>query len=187
MAMSPAEIAKICNDVSINGRRQIVEFGSGASTVFIAKIMPKDSVLYSVDHNEDWLGIVSQWLENEGLRGRVKMIHAPLEQMEVGTHRGLWYKRSVLDTNLPPDSIDCLIVDGPQACAGGSKGMARYPAVPVLKSRLAPNCSIYLDDVVRDGERRIAEQWGQELGINFQIRLDTGGYAAGKRGEGFMD
>jgi hypothetical protein len=187
MAMSPAEIAKICNDVSINSRNKIVEFGSGASTVFIAKLMPMGSLLYSVDHDEHWLAIVSAWLKNEGLRDRVVMIHAPLEQMQVGTHQGLWYKRSVLEASLPADSVDCLIVDGPPAGASGYEAMARYPAVPVLKSRLAQNCSIYLDDVVRDGERKIAEQWGQELGITFQLRLDTGGYAVAKRGEGYMD
>jgi hypothetical protein len=187
MAMSPAEIAKICNDVCINNRKKIVEFGSGASTVFIAKIMPKDSLLYSVDHDEKWLAIVSGWLENEGLRDRVVMIHAPLEQMQVGTHHGKWYKRSVLEASLPADSIDCLIVDGPPAGASGHEAMVRYPAVPVLKSSLAPNCTIYLDDAVRKGEKRIAEIWGQELGITFRLRLDTGGYAVAQRGEGYMD
>lgn len=187
MAMSPAEIAKICNDVSINKRARIVEFGSGASTVFIAKIMPEDSILYSVDHDDHWLGIVSSWLERESLRDRVHMIHAPLEKIQVGNHQGFWYQRSVVDERLPEDSIDCLIVDGPPAGANGNERMARYPAVPVLKSRLSPNCSIYLDDAVREGELHIAELWGQELGITFQTRLDTGGYASARRGEGYMD
>jgi hypothetical protein len=187
MAMSPAEIAKICNDISINSRKRIVEFGSGASTVFIAKIMPHDSMLFSVDHDEHWLGIVSAWLDNEGLKDRVVMIHAPLEKIQIGNHQGPWYKRSVLEANLPPDSIDCLIVDGPPAGASGYEAMARYPAVPVLNSRLAPNCSIYLDDAVREGERRIAKKWGRELGITFQLKLDTGGYATAKLGEGYID
>ena len=187
MAMSPAEIARICNDVTINRRRTIVELGSGASTVFIAKVMPADSVLYSVDHDEQWLKIVAGWLEAEGLRDRVVMIHAPLEPIQTGSHRHPWYQRSVIESALPPDSIDCLIVDGPPAGASGPAAMARYPAVPVLKSRLAENCSIYLDDVVREGEKRIAALWGEELGISFQLRLDTGGYAAAKRGTGYMD
>jgi len=187
MAMRPSAILKICNDIKINDRKIILELGSGASTVFIAKIMPPDAILYSVDHDKTWLKIVTGWLENEGLRDRVIMIHAPLEPMSCGNHEHPWYRPADITEALGTHLIDCLIVDGPPAGSSGAAAMARYPAVPAFKSHLSKNCSIYLDDVVRDGEKRIAELWGEELKISFKLHKDAGGYASAKIGEGYMD
>jgi hypothetical protein len=187
MAMNPSEIARICNDVIINQRKRIVEFGSGVSTVYIAKLMPDDSVLYTIDHNKEWLDIVATWLVNEGLRDRVVMVHAPLKEVQISSHKAPWYDCAIVESCLPSDSIDCLIVDGPPAGASGTAAKARYPAIPLLKSRLAQDCSVYLDDAVRNSEREIAKEWGEELGVNFELRLENGGYAVAKCGKGFMD
>jgi len=187
MAMNPSEIARICNDILINRRQKIVEFGCGASTVYIAKILPDNAVIYSVDHDSEWLDIVRGWLQREGVEDRVRFIHAPLRSINLEDHRSEWYDLAVLERSLPENDIDCVIVDGPPAGSGGIGALARYPAIPVLESKLAERVSIYLDDAVRNGEQTIAKKWSERLGIHFELRLNTGGYAIGVRGQAFMD
>jgi len=56
--------------------------------------------------------------------------------------------------------IDMLVVDGPPA---GVQHLARYPALPVLRHRLARTAEIFLDDGARDDEREIAKLWGTQI------------------------
>ena len=96
-----------------------------------------------------------------------------------------WYDDAVvaagLDAALQGDLIDLLLVDGPPAYAVGH-GLARYPALPVLRDRLAPGATVVLDDVERPGgiARRIAagsSSTRAETGLEFDRRRpsDRGG------------
>src|ERR1041384_8054779 len=56
-SISPKEVLHICNDIAINNRKQIVEFGSGFSTICIAQLLkingkPVDFV--SIENNAEW-------------------------------------------------------------------------------------------------------------------------------------
>jgi predicted RNA methylase len=186
MSMSTAEIACICNDILINNRRRIVELGCGASTVFMAKILPEEATLHSVDHDAQWIEIVRGWLERECVADKVSFVHAPLVEFTADDHHVEWYDTAILNHMLPEHDIDCLIVDGPPAGKDAS-ALARYPAVPFLKEKFAVNASIYLDDAVRKGEREISNRWARQLGIKFDYRLDNGGYAVGLLGKAYMD
>lgn len=186
MSMSPAEIACICNDVLINRRRRIVELGCGASTVFLAKLLPDGATLHSVDHDAEWIDIVRGWLDRECCTDKVSFVHAPLVEFTADDHRANWYDTAILNSMLPEYNIDCLIVDGPPA-GQGAAALARYPAIPFFKEKLAANVSIYLDDAIRKGEEEIANKWALQLGIRFDFRLDNGGYAVGSRGKAYMD
>jgi hypothetical protein len=37
--MRPAGLAAVCNDIVLNGRRRVVELGSGVSTVLFARLL----------------------------------------------------------------------------------------------------------------------------------------------------
>ena len=52
------------------------------------------------------------------------------------------------------------MVDGPE---GGEDSNGRYPALDVLLSKLSPKAIVILDDVKRDGERRLAEDFAKAL------------------------
>ena len=54
------------------------------------------------------------------------------------------------------DGIGLLLVDGPPGNAGPR---TRYPAVPLLRDRLAGSCTILADDMVRDEDREVVEAW----------------------------
>ncbi|MDY0222952.1 MAG: hypothetical protein RBR67_17615 [Desulfobacterium sp.] len=65
----------------------------------------------------------------------------------------IWYSTDQIDRF---QDIDMLVIDGPpwDTCK-----CARYPSIPMLKDRFAPNCSVFLDDAARDDERWMVEKW----------------------------
>src|SRR5690554_1898626 len=57
-SVSPSIILHILNDIVINKRCNIIEFGSGASTIYIARLIQTlklDVKFFSVESNEEWL------------------------------------------------------------------------------------------------------------------------------------
>ena len=58
-----------------------------------------------------------------------------------------------LEAALGDELIDLLVVDGPPAYAPGDD-IARYPALPVLRQRLAAGATVVLDDVEAQASRR---------------------------------
>ena len=73
------------------------------------------------------------------------------------------------------DVVDLLVVDGPPAFEDGF-GLARHPALPVLRGRLAPGATVVLDDIERPGEREVVRRWEREFGLTFH-RDDAAGVA----------
>ena len=60
--------------------------------------------------------------------------------------------------------MDCIIVDGPQAWNRDLE-LSRYMTVPILSERLKNDYSIFLDDGLRLGERKVRRKWEKELDI----------------------
>ncbi|WP_439565205.1 class I SAM-dependent methyltransferase [Microcella sp.] len=140
----------------------VVELGSGVSTVWMAAAANRESRgirIVSVDHDPRWGAETAKALERLDLAGAAEVRIAPLEPLP-GAEDGVtpWYAVEALDGL---DGIGLLVVDGPPASTGVN---ARYPAVPQLADRLAPQAWIVLDDTDRDEERIIGERWIVELG-----------------------
>jgi predicted O-methyltransferase YrrM len=184
-AMRPAGLVAVCNDIVLNGRRRVVELGSGVSTVLLARLLtqrpPLDGFrMAAVEHDAGWARWVSDQLDRERIGHDVIVIHAPLLD-HARAERGMqWYDQTAvaagLDTALRGDLIDLLLVDGPPAYAAGH-GLARYPALPVLHDRLAPGATVILDDVERPGEKEILRRWERETGLEFHRRGEDAGVA----------
>jgi len=171
-AISPSTILHVLNDLCINKRRVIIEFGAGASTFYIAKLIKTlrlESVFYSVESDEKWVEELNRQLEIYKLQDYVNIIYAPLTEINENyayREQKTWYNTNVLDKVFNKiDEVDLVLVDGP---FGGSTPFARYSAVPYLKSRLAENASIYLDDVKRTDEMKIAGEWHHILNGNIR-------------------
>jgi hypothetical protein len=178
-SLRPACLAMVVNDMIINRRKTIVEFGSGISTFAIARSIKNnglDATLFSVEHDESWLQFVAARLEKEKLDDIVELVHAPLMPCELALDGSDWYATVVLTDRLNGCHPDMVIVDGPPAFESG-KIKVRYPALPFLHDRLATAVSIYLDDVDRDGERETMEKWSAAYGLRFDIRESSFGYA----------
>ena len=158
---------------AIEGREAIVECGSGESTIAIARALRGrgSGRLYSLEHDPRWHADTAARLERAGAGERVELLRAPL--------RDGWYDPDVVERL--PSGIDLLLVDGPPGDLDPS-GEARYPALPALAGRLREGSLVILDDIHRDGERRVLERWRREYSIEFVLhpgqRLAIGYFAS---------
>ena len=165
-SLNPSLIVHILNDIIVNNRKSIIEFGSGLSTFYIAHLIKKNKLdvkFYSVDSNNDWIEIVKRNLKDEQILEQVKMIYSPLtpSDFDFKEHKE-WYDTKVLDDHLSEDIFDLVIVDGPW---GGFK-YGRFGAVSYLfPDKLDNNYFIVLDDTHRTEEMEIVEKEGAESGI----------------------
>jgi hypothetical protein len=145
--------------------RLIVECGSGNSTVIIGRCLRAlgRGQVISLEHNPVYAQRTSELLRLHALDDVATVVTAPLVSFHIGGEPGLWYGADY--ERLITQPIDVLLVDGPP---GSSGPRARYPAVPILKPRLAPECWILLDDGDRPDERAIAHAWSTELGAKLE-------------------
>lgn len=170
--ISPSVILHILNDIVINKRSIIIEFGSGASTLYIAKLIQTlklDTQFYSVESSEEWIQKMKGELTLYNLEAFVNLIHAPLndapEELCLQDQK-LWYDTGrINDALVNVQDIDLVIVDGP---FGGSTPFARYSAIPFLEARLSKNVSVFLDDTGRAYEDEIARQWAELLKLKLR-------------------
>lgn len=185
-AVSPAALLHILNEIEINQRKTIVEFGSGISSLYIGKSLQRlGGKLISFDSDRDWADLVSTWVKNLGLGDVVEIIYVPLQHTSYClTETCKWYDPEVVKSHLKNERIDLLFVDAPVAY---HKDIAysRYPALPVVSDYMSERCAVFLDDISRKAEQDILKKWQAESGISFLSYPACGGIARGVRGLAF--
>lgn len=180
-------LATMINDVVINDRKQIVEFGAGLSTLYVARLIHSlnlETRVISIDDNQGWLDLMKDRLEDEGLSPYVQFVFGPLAPCSHAKQGLEWYDeqaviKALQDCSTPVDSV---LVDGPMAFEK-SKGLARYPALPVANPFLNDQYAIFLDDMHRDGEQAIIKEWSKLNQLEF--RKVNPVFSLAQRGEGF--
>lgn len=169
-------LAVILNDILINKRTQIIEFGSGISTLAIANLIKKNKLecnFISVEDNEEWFQYLKSFLSRNDLQKNVNIIYAPLKINSLALENNLWYSDEALRINISSDfKFNLAIIDGPAAWKPKIR-LARYPAVPYLINNLSEEFSIYLDDTNRKGEKEIMNLWNQKYKMKFEPINDT--------------
>lgn len=178
-ALRPAGLAMVCNEIALGDRGEVVELGSGVSTVVLARLLrERGGRLTSLEHDPHWARFVDEQLAREGLADVATLIEAPLEPHEAAPDGAAWYSAGAV-ARLPSE-IELLLVDGPPAGKGTEH--SRYPALPVLAAHLAASAVVVVDDATRPGERDVLERW-QEPG---EWRFGTHeaiGVAVGRRSD----
>ena len=174
-SMRPYCLVHILNDVLLNRRARILEFGSGVSTRLLGRLIRKNQLgarVTSVEHDPAWAKLLADGLRQDDTNEHVEVLTAPLTGCALAKDDNLWYDVGVLDRALRGRTFDLVIVDGPPAWEPGRE-RARYPALPYIRSQLAKSFSFYLDDSEREGERMISDEWASELGARFIIAGST--------------
>jgi hypothetical protein len=115
--------------------------------------------IISLEHNPEYARRTSELLRLNGLDNVATVVTAPLAVIEVEGKAVPWYGNEY--ECLLGEPIDVLLIDGPPKATAPR---ARYPAVPLLKSHLAAQCWILMDDGDRQDERAIAHAWSRDLG-----------------------
>jgi predicted O-methyltransferase YrrM len=179
MAMRPLGLVTVLNDITVNARRHVVECGGGVSTMYIARLLATygDGHLHTVEHDESWATSLRGMLHRQGLEEFCTVTLAPLEPAD---SRGAWYSLAALRV-LDVADIDLLLVDGPPAYARGRRH-AREPALHHFFNRLAPDCTVILDDINRRGEQEVVDRWEAAFGVRFERRPMDGAIAVWRRG-----
>jgi len=138
----------------------VVELGSGVSTLVAAKAGARKVV--SIDNSDEFGGKTISLLKDHKVRG-VDVRIAPLQPYANGF---TWY-----DTSMIKDlkKIDLLIIDGPP---GSKNPEARYPALAEFKDKLSSKAVIIIDDVHREGERKLAEDFAKAMPNHQLVILD---------------
>jgi predicted O-methyltransferase YrrM len=128
--------------------------------------------LITIEHNENWSNLLSELLKKEDLEGCVKVVYAPLTECDLSLESNKWYDREAINKEAGEKTFDLMIVDGPPAF-NPAEEKSRYPAVPYIFDKLQENCSIYLDDASRSGERFVLQAWEKKFSIKFQLKGGT--------------
>ncbi len=171
-SMSFFAIAMIMNDIQINHRQNILEFGSGLSTILISRLIKKNNLpckLYSVEHDKKWFDLLNSILKKEGTMENTITIFSPLCASEKSKNNLEWYNNKIINTHISENLLfDLVIIDGPPAHEK-SKSLSRYPALPFIKKKLNKSYSIYLDDASRKGEQEVIKYWKDEFNYSYNL------------------
>jgi hypothetical protein len=184
--------------INSNNYQAIIEFGSGSSTLLIAralrkKVQTQTNSLSGItatrqlafEHLEKYHLQTSQLLASDEGLGHVDVALAPLVgQRTINNEEQPFYECEDILRNLSKcigtteETTILIIVDGPPAATGR---LARLPALPIiLKHFHGARLDFVLDDYARDEEREIVALWTDFLeteGIQPEItekRLEKG-------------
>jgi predicted O-methyltransferase YrrM len=156
-AMDPSGLVRVLHLVASRRPGLVVECGSGASTVWLAyAVRDVGGRIVSLEHDETHLEATTALLEEHHLTDVAEVRLAPLTDIRDGDATQPWYDVGAVEDL---KGIDLLVVDGPP---GDTSEEARYPAVPLLRDRLADRAVIALDDATRPDEARIVQRWLEE-------------------------
>lgn len=168
MAVQPATLAWIINDIRINQRKCIVELGAGFSTQLIAKCLqkcysPADRPLFfSIEEDKQWIEYLKHLLTANDLQDCVRFVHAPRTDYASGS----WFRESDITTALGDRKPDLLLVDGPSILLR-EQAEDRLRAHAFFASRMAEAYTVFIDDAERPAERKLLQQWAKSEGLPF--------------------
>lgn len=153
---------KLVEIIKINKPTNVVELGSGTSTLIILKTLNMLGVNYtltSVDSDPIFLAKTKALLISEGVYDdkKVKLIFSPVRDMIINNLSYKWY--NPVDFEFDSNKIDLLFVDGP---VGGLCKNCRYPAVGIFKKNLRDGSIVILHDSKRPDEIEIISMWTKE-------------------------
>jgi len=153
-------LACVCNDLVVNNRQEYLEFGSGISTIIVARLIKKNQLktkITTVEEDLGWITIIKKIIEDEGLEDLVTFIHAPTEKSEE-IDNAFGYSASLVKTHFSKgNKYDCILIDGPAAWEPHKKNSRICNAI-LLNENLASNYSIFVDNANRPGELTLLDQ-----------------------------
>lgn len=157
-ALSPDVLLSYVEEILRSEPRTVLECGSGASTVWAAyavELLGSGRVV-ALEHDQEFAERTRTTLAGHGLADVADVRLAPIAPIDVPAGTWQWYDTAALHDL---HDIDLVLIDGPPK---PTHRQARYPAVPVLRDRLAPGAVLLLDDADRPDERAILHRWRSE-------------------------
>lgn len=169
--ISPDFGVLLINLVEQNGYDAVIEFGSGTSTLILAKALERvgqrhnvtPAPLLSFDHLDEYGEKTEKLLKQAGLSQYAKVVVASLAPWSDDNGEYAYYScdqaLQEFKARLPEQPLRILVmVDGPPAATGKH---ARYPALPKILEVFDDRNAVHflLDDYLRTEEQEIAVAW----------------------------
>lgn len=173
-SLSFSSVSYLLNDVIINDRQEVIEFGGGISTIYLAKLAKtskKNLKITTIDHDKNWVDILTNILKEEDLLEHVNIIHSPLEKSNLSKENVQWYCETSIKKAIQGVKFDLVVIDGPLAYTR-ELAMSRYPALLFINDYLNERNSVFLDDTNRKGEKNIIKLWENQFDRAF-LPLNT--------------
>jgi predicted O-methyltransferase YrrM len=160
-AVSPDFAADLLSLIRRVNPRYVLEAGSGVSTLITGYALKTAGRghLTSLEEDAPFADLTRSRVIEHGLESFVTVVHAPLKNMNTGNRDFTWYD---IDSIRDHGDIDLLIVDGPRQDKNPTKHV-RYPALPILFSRLSQGAAVIVDDCHRPDEQETVERWLREF------------------------
>ncbi len=176
-ASSPDFLNVILDLIEQEKPRVIVELGSGVSTIFISEFLRRGGMEVehlALDHEKKYADITRAQVRRPGST----VVHAPLQEYQIGQERWLWYANEALQ---PLPEIDLLIIDGPPALL---QSESRFPAIPLLWEKLSDRCVVVADDGIRKDEADAVKKWSEQFALSFEYLPTEKGTFLGRKTKG---
>jgi len=154
------DLERIVNQIMFTGANDILELGSGLSTLCIAALTKYDGSIkvHSIEHHPEWHGLMLKLIKMNNLKN-IQLDLVPLKPFQEDSFSGMFFDLSNVTFK---DNYDAVIIDGPPA---NKKELvhSRYPAIHILKRHLKKKGFFYFDDVRRKGEAECLNNWKHNL------------------------
>lgn len=154
-AATPDTLLALVSEIADgDGSQLVVECGSGTSTAWMGLALAHSGGrLVSLEHSLEFAAATNQAIERLALSELAEVRQFELTERLIGGQPYEWFPEAAY-ADLA--QIDLLFVDGPPGYLGHD---ARFPAVPLLASRLRDGALVVLDDIDRPAELAVLEQW----------------------------
>lgn len=174
-SMDDTGLMFILEEIKNKTCKNILEFGSGLSTIYLAEFIRKtsmDAKIISIESDAYWLDRVKGHAKHHNLNQYINFIYAPVfPDIRLGGCNK-WYDTQILEQSISKTiKFDLVIVDGPIAYYPDIE-LSRYGAVPFAIARISDTSTIILDDCNRKGEQDVIELWKKEFGLSFDIQTN---------------
>ena len=175
--ISPDIALFLVQKIEENSYDLIIEFGSGTSTVILAKVIKnkqqKNLKLITFEHKQKYYDQTLKSLKIDGLENFVDLMLTPLVEYKYKDEEFIYYSCKEKFESIKPTKRQMkilVLVDGPP---GVTCPLARFPALPHLLSVFSnQQIHLILDDYNRAEEKEIAKKWEElleEKSILFQL------------------
>ena len=155
------------------GLKRIIEFGSGVSTVILARAAQAVGLEFclSVENDPAHFAATERLLTQAGVRDRIQLVHAPIELCRVGSYFGFCY---AWDPGRDDQCFDLALIDGPRARTYG-----RFMTLPLLWRHLSPGSLVLVDDARRSSLEGVwLQDWSRMFDGSLRWQTDLA-YAKG--------
>jgi 16S rRNA G966 N2-methylase RsmD len=165
-------IQHILNVIDANPSHNILEFGIGNSSLYIASSLQNNSrgtKYYGIDNTLGWIEGFKHKINKINFQGNCHIIHAEITE----NNQPIWYDINQIKQNIDENSkFGIVVIDGPY---GKISEHIRSNGVEFILNKLSEDYIIFIDDTNREDGKLLVNKIREGLNQTSNV-IDTGRY-----------